>query len=119
MTNTEINAVCRFCGQVLVTDEVFDTAEAACEWASRSCKCEDAVRYNEIENSKARARELLNELDDKQKDLVCWAIAAVGFGKVESVTVKINGIYTVKISINGSGRLVCKVTDKKTSQFEL
>lgn len=119
MTNTEINAVCRFCGQVLVTDETFETVETACEWASRNCECEDAVRYNEIENSKARARELLCELDEKQKDLVCWAIAAVGFGKVESVTVKINGIYSVKISVNGSGRLVCKVTDKKTSQFEL
>ena len=45
--------------------------------------------------------------------------AAVGFDRVEGVTVKVDGVYTVKIKKNGNDKLQLNITDKKTSNFEL
>ena len=67
--------ICRFCGQLLSTDTVFDNEEQAVEYASRSCGCPDAKQYNEIETAKENACTWLVELEDSQKKLICEAIA--------------------------------------------
>ena len=112
-------AVCRFCGQVIVTDGLFDSAADAVEYASRHCSCPDAKVYSEIETAKENACAWLVELEDSQKKLVCEAIAAVGFENAESVSIKLDGVYTVKIKKNGHDKLQLSITDKKTSNFEI
>ena len=111
--------VCRFCGQVIAAENIYFEKSAAEEYASRHCSCPDAKVYSEIETAKENACAWLVELEDSQKKLVCEAIASVGFGCAEAVTVKVDGVYTVKIKKNGNDKLQLNITDKKTSNFEL
>jgi len=118
VADINVNPVCRFCGQVLVTDETFETAEAAVEWASRHCECEDAVRYNEIESSKEKARNWLQEFDEKPLEIICNMIAAVGFEVIDGVTIKLDS-KSISLKKSGSGKIAVKINEKKTEQFDL
>ena len=101
MEQMTVNPVCRFCGQAIVTDETFETMEAAVEWASKNCDCDDAKLYKEIENSKENARCWLKELGDKQMDIVCNMIAAVGFEVIDGVTIKLDSLKSISFKKNG------------------
>lgn len=118
MDNLEINPICRFCGQVVVTDESFETEAEACEWASRHCECSDAVRYDEIEISKENARKWLLEYDEKPLEIICNMIAAVGFDVIDGVTIKLDS-KSISLKKSGSGKIAVKINEKKTEQFDL
>lgn len=117
--NLKPMAVCRFCGQALATDLVFDDAAEAEEWASRNCDCPDAKLYSDIEASKDRARRWMSELEEKAMDIVCNMIAAIGFEVIDAVTIKLDSNLSVGLKKNGNGKITVKLNRKKTESFDL
>lgn len=116
--------ICRFCGQIIACDEDFENEEQAVEYASRHCKCDEAKRYNRVECSKERAMQFLTEFNENQITVICRAIADVGYGVVDSVTLKIegqiiDGQYTVKIKQDNFGKVICDLKKSEKERIEL
>ncbi len=114
-----IMTVCRFCGQIISTEQEFDCAIAAEEWASRNCSCDDSLKYQEVMDSVDNAREFLTELPDKQLTIVCNAVADVGFEVIDSVTIKLCKQKSISVKKNASGIVSVKIKSNKTEQIDL
>ena len=114
-------AVCRFCGQVIATDEIFEEESAAEEWASRRCNCGKAKRYASIENAKDKAVRIMSGLNARVEvvNFVNNMIEGVGWGWLGKASAKISPEYTVHITETANGKIKLKVDKKTSSSTEL
>lgn len=119
MSEGKYSAVCRFCGQVITSDIMFDSEAEALDWGTQHCDCSKANASRNVESAQKSAREMLTEFKDKQLDIICHGIANVGFCFCDSATYKFDGVWTVKIKRAADGTIVVDLKKSQSERIEL
>jgi len=99
--------VCRFCGQVRTSGFSFETADEAIEEATLNCECDEAHTYQTRIAYFERAKRAIEEKfsEDYIKTLLLETVQHIYDGKLEGITLKIDGENTVKISQDSKGKI--------------
>lgn len=108
---------CRFCHQQRYVEHVDESMsqEEVDEIASIECDCEEAMRARELSNSVRAVEESIRRNASLVKEVregVCGLLKPVALGYIQNVTVKVDDLTTLKISIK-KGRLTCVKTVKE------
>ena len=111
--------VCKFCGQAHIPPVEFETEEAAVEWATMNCLCDEGETYRLVERSKKEAEDMLGEYDDKVKACIGRSIADVGFRVLDKVSMSFNGRHTVKLTRKTDGTVVMELKETTSEKIEL
>lgn len=114
--------MCRHCHQqryVECVDEELNQAEID-DIATRECDCEDARRARELSNSVMAVAESIRrnaEMYTEVKDAITACLEPVAEGYIQSVSMKVDDLTTVKISLK-KGRLTCVRTVKEDTVID-
>ncbi len=111
---------CKFCGQAILTDKEFTSAEEAIEDATMECKCFDAHRYQQRTTNIAKLTNAIKQIaeycenheikldEDIPQILLFNGVAIIDY-KISKVSIDI-GNKKVAISTNAKGNIIIKFT---------
>lgn len=113
---------CRFCHQQRFVEHADPTLtqEDINEIATVECDCEDARRERELMNSVRAVSQNVNHsigLTREVREAVIGLLKPIAMGLIQSATIKVDDLTTVKVSIK-NGRLSCAKTVKENTTID-
>lgn len=113
---------CRFCHQQRFVEHADSSMTQADldKVATVECDCEDAMRERELMNSVRAVSSNVNHsvgLPREVREAVIGLLKPIAMSLIQSATVKVDDMTTVKVSIK-NGRLSCVKTVKENSTID-
>lgn len=113
---------CRFCHQQRYVEHVDEnlSQNEINDIATRECDCEEAARARELSNSVRAVAYSIGKNENiyqEVKDAITGCLEPIAEGYIQSVTMKVDDLTTVKISLK-KGRLTCVHTIKEDTVMD-